>query len=230
MQLFLLIKILLIPLILLDHQAQAVSYKELEDLFANAPVASVYALGVKYADGDGVTRDEKISLALITFAAEGGCLEAQRLLGTMYLTGAGGVGRDKQKAQRYFEMAAEQGDPQSQEALTNFQKQSAQAYQALANHNHQLDLPKQEVTGLNSKVTFDKLQSQIKNIDMRINTLVQDYRDIGRSMREQAWPNDVLTRMSWDSHGINQDIDRLKKEKAALIVEQDKLMQQNSLY
>ena len=70
---------------------------------------SQYRLGVMYAHGQGVRRDDQEALRWYRLAAEQGEAWAQFSLGTMYAQGWG-VPRDYKAAMRWYRLSAEQGE------------------------------------------------------------------------------------------------------------------------
>ena len=72
-----------------------------------------YNLGVMYAKGRGVERNEAKAVELLTLAADKGDANAQLNLGIMYAKGRG-VDKDETKAFQLCEKAAEQGHASAQ--------------------------------------------------------------------------------------------------------------------
>ena len=72
-----------------------------------------YNLGVMYAKGRGVERNEAKAVELLTLAADKGDANAQLNLGIMYAKGRG-VDKDEVKAFQLWERAAEQGHASAQ--------------------------------------------------------------------------------------------------------------------
>ncbi|MGL5334797.1 MAG: tetratricopeptide repeat protein [Enterovibrio sp.] len=64
-----------------------------------------YKIGIMYADGIGVAKDEKQAFYWYRKAAEQGYPEAQFALGAMYASGRG-VDMDQKKAVHWFRKAA----------------------------------------------------------------------------------------------------------------------------
>jgi putative methionine-R-sulfoxide reductase with GAF domain len=62
---------------------------QLRQFAENADPAAEYALGLRYASGDGVTRDDKEAAVWFTKAAENGNVKAQVALSTRYWAGRG---------------------------------------------------------------------------------------------------------------------------------------------
>jgi TPR repeat protein len=73
-------------------------------------------MGICYANGLSVNKDEVEALKWYRKAAEQGYVRAQLWLGLCYETGKG-VSKDDVEAFRWYRKAAEQGDPQSQNLL-----------------------------------------------------------------------------------------------------------------
>ena len=71
-------------------------------------VTAQYLLGNMYADGKGVTRDDKAALLWFQRAAEKGDAAAQYNLGVSYASGAGTLQNDAEAA-KWFRRAADQG-------------------------------------------------------------------------------------------------------------------------
>lgn len=67
-----------------------------------------YDLGLMYANGEGVARDDEQAVRWFRLAAEQGDADAQFNLSFMYLNGEG-VPQDYEEAIRWFRAAAEQG-------------------------------------------------------------------------------------------------------------------------
>lgn len=64
-----------------------------------------YAVGLMYAEGDGVPEDDQKAVRWLGSAAEAGHPEAQFILGAMYILGEG-VPQDYVQAHRWFNIAA----------------------------------------------------------------------------------------------------------------------------
>ena len=75
-----------------------------------------YALGLMYANGDGVREDDAEAVRWYRLAAAQGLAEAQSGLGFMYANGDG-VPEDDAEAVRWFRLAAEQGLAEAQSGL-----------------------------------------------------------------------------------------------------------------
>ena len=92
------------------------SAQELADLRALAEAGDTeaqYNLGLRYANGDGVSQDDAVAVTWYRLAAEQGHARAQITLGAMYDAGRG-VPRDDAEAVRWYRLAAEQDDATAQ--------------------------------------------------------------------------------------------------------------------
>jgi TPR repeat protein len=92
------------------------TFAEISAKAEQGDVRAEVALGVMYAEGDGVTRDYVEAVQWYRKSAEQGNAYAQYYLGGMYYYGAG-VAQDCAEAMRWFRMAASQGDAQGKTAL-----------------------------------------------------------------------------------------------------------------
>ena len=72
-----------------------------------------YRLGLKYAKGEGVKRNEKEAMKWFQMAADQGNAKGQRSIGLIYAIGHV-VEKDEAKAVEWFRKAAEQGDAKAQ--------------------------------------------------------------------------------------------------------------------
>ena len=84
------------------------------------PVAE-HHLGLMYAKGTGVGRDDTEAVRWFRRAAEEGNADAQTWLGFMYQTGRG-VGQDDAEAVRWYQMAADQGYELAKKNLDRLRK------------------------------------------------------------------------------------------------------------
>lgn len=84
--------------------AKLIKQAESGDKFAQ------YDLGVAYAKGEGISKDEVQAVHWYHKAAEQGYVKAQASLGLMYAIGQG-VAQDDAEAVRWYRKAAELGDP-----------------------------------------------------------------------------------------------------------------------
>ena len=75
-----------------------------------------YNLGVRYANGKGVSQDDAKAVKWYRLAAAGGIASAQSNLGFMYANGKG-VPQDDAEAVKWYRLAAEQGHDGAQIAL-----------------------------------------------------------------------------------------------------------------
>jgi len=92
---------------------------------------AIYSLGCKYDHGSyGCPQDHAKALELYHRAAELGLISAYYNIGCAYYNG-NGVGRDKEKATHYFELAAIKGDSGARHALGIFEKQKGNMDRAL---------------------------------------------------------------------------------------------------
>jgi len=89
-----------------------------ESLSATEPsdAESQFKLGLKYANGEGISQDDAMAVYWYRKAAEQSNLDAQAHLGLMYYSGRGVVKDDRQAAQ-WFRKAAEQGHAAAQFSL-----------------------------------------------------------------------------------------------------------------
>ncbi len=76
-----------------------------------------YAMGARYAGGDGVVRDIAKSLEWYTKAAQQGSAKAQWNVAVIHAHGQGGIDQDTQQACLWYQKAAEQGFSQAQATL-----------------------------------------------------------------------------------------------------------------
>jgi TPR repeat protein len=86
---------------------------EFSPLAKQGEAAAQFALGVMYANGQGVTQDYQAALAWFRKSAEQGNADAQYNLGVMYAKGLG-VAKDCQVAVVFFRKAAVQGQADAQ--------------------------------------------------------------------------------------------------------------------
>lgn len=78
-----------------------------ESKIDNAKAEEQFQSGLAYAEGKGVSRDDRKAVEFFSQAAVGGHAKAQHNLGTMYLGGRG-VKKDEAAALAWFKKAAEQ--------------------------------------------------------------------------------------------------------------------------
>jgi hypothetical protein len=86
---------------------------QLRQLATNGDPAAQYALGVRYATGDGVKQDDKQAAVWFTKAAENGNVKAQATLGTRYWAGNRGVPPSLNQAYFWTVLARASGDENS---------------------------------------------------------------------------------------------------------------------
>ncbi len=85
--------------------------------FPNIGVAEAqHALGLRYEEGVGVSKDLSMALHWYSKASENGCAEAANNLGLMYSNG-NGVDRNLKKAEQYFILSSTRKDPNAMENL-----------------------------------------------------------------------------------------------------------------
>lgn len=99
-------------------------------------------LGVRYANGDGVEKDEKYACLLYRLAIAKGDADAEYQLGLMY-HGGRGVEKDEMKACELYRAAAEKGNAEAQNSLGSMyangrvvekdEKRACELYQTAAN-------------------------------------------------------------------------------------------------
>jgi TPR repeat protein len=85
----------------------------MSDVFLDGDAKAQFNLGLKYAYGNGVPRDDQEAVWWFRKAAEQGHAEAQFNLGVSY-EGGDGVAQDYQEAVKWFRRAAEQGRADAQ--------------------------------------------------------------------------------------------------------------------
>ncbi|MUK41517.1 hypothetical protein GNP61_08070 [Aliivibrio fischeri] len=85
-----------------------ISYAKFSSLAGQGNASAQYNLGVMYANGKGVTKDDKQAVNWYRKAAEQGYAFAQYNLGVMYANGKG-VTKDDKQAVNWYRKAAEQG-------------------------------------------------------------------------------------------------------------------------
>jgi hypothetical protein len=91
-----------------------------------------YDLGLKYAIGDGVQRDDAEAVVWFQKAAEQGNKESQYNLGVMYEHGEGGLSKDDAQAVFWYQKAAEQGYAEANVAIANVHARQQQEQQEQA--------------------------------------------------------------------------------------------------
>ena len=90
--------------------------KEVRDLAAQGNAESQFSLGVMYAKGTGVRRNDVEAVKWFRKSAEQGYASAQRSMGIMYGTGKG-VSQNFAEAAKWYHKAAEQGNADAQNNL-----------------------------------------------------------------------------------------------------------------
>ena len=96
-----------------DYKAAFTGFKRLAE---QGDASAQFNLGLMYAKGTGVPKDDQQALAWYRKAAEQGDARAQVSLGFMYTTGTG-VPKDDQQALAWYRKAVEQGNAAGQQAL-----------------------------------------------------------------------------------------------------------------
>ncbi len=92
------------------------AFREMMPLALAGDPAAQFNLGVMYAQGRGVPRDDAEAVRWYRLAADQGFAEAQYILGAMYVAGRG-VPQDDAGAVRWYRSAADQGVAEAQGAL-----------------------------------------------------------------------------------------------------------------
>jgi len=94
------------------------TFDELRQRAASGDPPAQYALGLRYASGDGVKRDDKEAAVWFTNAAENGNVKAQAALGTRYWAGNRGVPASLTQAYFWTVLARAAGDQNSKTLAT----------------------------------------------------------------------------------------------------------------
>ena len=81
-----------------------------------------YSLGLRFARGDEVERNNVEAAKWYRRAAEQGCSEAQLMLGVCFMDGDG-VEQNIQESKKWFRKAAEQGDETAMDALEYIERE-----------------------------------------------------------------------------------------------------------
>jgi TPR repeat protein len=84
-----------------------------------------YYLGMMYANGKGVAKDEVVAVSWYRKAAGRGHAPAQARLGDVYARGLGGVAKDDVKAVAWYRKAADQDCPYGQSMLATMYARGA---------------------------------------------------------------------------------------------------------
>lgn len=104
------------------HEAQAqLRLQQLEALAENSPHAA-YDLGLRLMRGDGVPHNSYQGLEWLRKAGEQNLVDAQLLLGRLYLSGVAEMGSDAAEAQQWLSRAAAQGSAQARKLLAQAEK------------------------------------------------------------------------------------------------------------
>ena len=98
-----------------DHEAHRY-YKMAAD---KGHVQANLMVAIDLLNGIGTSKDKKAGTKYLQIAADGGAAFGQYLLASMYKIGEIGLFGREQKAMKYFEMAAKQGDAKSQVELAD---------------------------------------------------------------------------------------------------------------
>jgi hypothetical protein len=107
------------PKVLARPAATLTALQRIEALANGGNAKAAVILGVKYLDGDGVSRSEQDAARWLERAAKAGEPVAQYRLGTLYQRGAGVV-QDETKALHWYEAAANQGNRKAMHNLGVF--------------------------------------------------------------------------------------------------------------
>lgn len=99
-----------------DDQEAHRYYKMAED---KGHVQANLMVAIDLLNGIGTSKDKKAGTKYLQIAADGGAAFGQYLLASMYKIGEIGLFGREQKAMKYFEMAAKQGDAKSQLELAD---------------------------------------------------------------------------------------------------------------
>ena len=94
----------------------ATALRELEPLASQGDAKSQVHVGVMYANGQGVAKDDKEAVKWFSLAAAQGNSTGQSNLGAMYSNGQG-VAKDGKEAVKWFRLAAAQGNSSGQYGL-----------------------------------------------------------------------------------------------------------------
>lgn len=92
------------------------AFSEFKPLAEKGAAFAQYALGLMYANGQGVPQDNREAFKWYHKAAEQGDVNGQFSLGAMYAKGQG-VAQDNREAFKWYHKAAEQGDTLAQATL-----------------------------------------------------------------------------------------------------------------
>src|SRR5437660_270314 len=109
-----------------NQGAQAKSLPDLRKLAAQGDADAQWQMGVRYHNGEGVTRDDVQAMQWFLRAAEQGHVTAQATLGAYYWAGRG-VPQDLSKAYFWSALALAQGDENSKSRLEGLASQMTRA-------------------------------------------------------------------------------------------------------
>ncbi len=94
-----------------DDRMSHIYYKKAADA---GHVKAAAMVAIDYLNGVGVSKDKTVGIKYLHSAADGGEFFAQYLLASLYKEGEVTLFFGKEKAIKYYEMAAKQGDAKSQ--------------------------------------------------------------------------------------------------------------------
>jgi putative methionine-R-sulfoxide reductase with GAF domain len=97
---------------------ETATFDQLKQFAASGDPPAQYALGLRYASGDGVKQDDKEAAAWFSKAAENGNVKAQAALGTRYFAGNRGLPPSLSQAYFWTVLARAAGDPSSKNFAT----------------------------------------------------------------------------------------------------------------
>ena len=86
-----------------------------------------YALGVMYAFGEGVLKDDAEAVKWFRLAAEQGQADAQYALGRSYGAGLGGILEDSVLAHMWFNIAGANGNARARKLRNSFEREMTRA-------------------------------------------------------------------------------------------------------
>jgi AcrR family transcriptional regulator len=107
------------PAAIVEPQVKLTPMQRLEALANGGNAKAAVILGIKYLDGDGVSRSEQDAARWLERAAKSGEPVAEYRLGTLYQRGAGVV-QDEAQALHWYEAAANQGNRKAMHNLGVF--------------------------------------------------------------------------------------------------------------
>ena len=91
-------------LLLFSSALQALDFTSTKKLAEQGDARAQYNLGVKYDNGEGVIKDDKVAVEWYTKAAMQGDAYAQYNLGVMYFNGEGSLRKDNSLAYMWFHL------------------------------------------------------------------------------------------------------------------------------